>query len=558
MCWQEMEDRPSVDDILAFLQQIEDELASQSHDLSAVKSHVPINQTGIQSPNSGLQSPKSFDSKFVMSKNVNQSNQHVAEVLVHRVDDKDKDKDHKHDFDDDFSKSVKIRRNKNSDGFEDDFVHGDVHINDSSYLPQNDSILAYGGNQSELDDMNEQDRYKDMFSPDQNLNLLHPPVPVKMSTPSKQVSGKSCQSDAFHSALSSGTSQISKYVTASGNKLHASTFNPDLVRSNSQSVSPFNPDFVRSDRKNKHPKELFSEKSDNQNSDEGYRTHLNESTPDIILKNSSDTDSTKQTEVSEGESIQPMTRLSPKLSDLETEEAKELYMSKGAGLPTSIVQKSRSLGTIPEDGIPSDNTSQSGVVFEDQELDGGMNYEWDDYDGEQLVGCVKYASDETNPRSPRHVDVEEWPFDQDSSSDSHSKPGSIASDSDGEVTRLSMGTNSSIDTRSRIASILTNRLNSFIKQTNNSSPSGQGTFYSISRYDNDLDSPEHAYTEIDYPLDKVSGDREAQAVLSMPDEEEEWEIPDASEESGQQGQVIINYASCNHVVSLSECRDVSL
>ncbi|XP_060560239.1 insulin-like receptor isoform X2 [Ruditapes philippinarum] len=527
MCWQEIDDRPTTDDILAFLQQIEEELTSESHDQTAVTSSEPLTQTGPQSPTS-------FDSKFVMSKNVNQSNQHVAEVLVHRVDDSGQ----RLGFDDDFSKSVKIQKNKNG-GFEDDFIHVEENANDTSYLSQNDSILAYGGNNSEID--------KDIFSPDQNLNLQHPPVPVGMSTPSKYLTnGKTNLSEGYNTAMSNTTALNSKYVTAQDGNLHVSAFNPDLVRSNSQSISPFNPDFIRSDNRSKQSsKQIFAEKSDHQSSDDGYRTGMSNSAPDIVLNNHSDTGLSKQKDDISNDNdlnedldeVQPYTRLSPKFSDLETEKAKEIYMSKGAGLPTSIVHKSRSLGTIPEDGIPSDNTSQSGVVFDDPESDIGMNFEWDDYEGEQLVGHVRHMSDESvsSTRSPRHVEVEEWPFDQDSSSESHSKPGSIASESDAEVTRLSMESNTSIDTRARIASILTNRLNSLIKQTN-SPHSGQGMFYSFSNYDNDLDSPEHAFTDTDHPLGKASVYPDEEAVLSMPSGNQSREAIELSDESLSQGQ----------------------
>lgn len=532
MCWQDIEDRPSTDDILAFLQQIEEEMTSQSNDQNTVTSSEPLNLTGTQSPTS-------FDSKFVMSKNVNQSNQHVAEVLVHRVDETGQ----RLSFDDDFSKSVKIQKNKNPDGFEDNFIHGEENVNDSSYLSQNDSILACGGNNSEID--------KDIFSPDQNLNLKHPPVPVGMSTPSKHlINGKSNLSEGYNTALSNNTALNSKYITAQDGNLHVSTFNPDLARSNSQSISPFNPDFIRSDKSKHSSKQLFTERSDHQSSDDGYRTGMSSSAPDIVLNNHSDTGLTKQTDniPSETDSnedmddVQPFTRLSPKLSDLETEKAKEIYMTKGAGLPTSIVQKSRSLGTIPEDGIPSDNTSQSGVVFDDPESDIGMNFEWDDYEGEQLVGHVRLMSDESigSARSPRHVEVEEWPFDQDSGSESHSKPGSLASDSDAEVTRLSMESNTSIDTRARIASILTNRLNSLIKQTN-TPHSSQGMFYSFSNYDNDLDSPEHAFTDTDHPLGKASVNPDEQAVVSIPSGSRPVEAVDQFEEVLPQGQVIIYF-----------------
>lgn len=526
MCWQEADDRPTADDILAFLQQIEEEVTSQSLDLE---------QTGIspsvKNKNPANQSAQKLNSNFVMSKNKYQSSQHVAEVLVHRVDDGEK-----HGFEDDFSRDVVIRKNINSQGFEDDFVAGST-LNDTD-LPQNDSILAAGGNVSP----NNSDTEKDMFAADNNLNLLNPPVPVGMSTPSKKSYLETDGVDKnVHSAVEDNQTlqTSSRFVTA--------TIHSDMVGNNSQNVSPFNQTSSRSESIfGKHSR--TGEKSENQNSDEGYRTAENGSSPDIVEPDHMVNSDSKYTEDSESDNIKSMNKLSPKITDLETERAKQIYMSKGAALPPSSIHKSRSLGTIPEDGIPSDNTSQSGVVFDDPEEseDVGMNFEWDDYEGEQLVGRVRYMSDDStgSARSPRHVEVEEWPFDQDTSSESHSKPGSIASDSDGEVTRLSIGSNTSIDTRARIASILTNRLNSLIKQTNSSYSTGQSMFYSFSEYDNDVDSPEHASVDPGYYQGLASDGSDVRADLSMPiveEEEEERESTDdeVTDNSHNQGQVII-------------------
>lgn len=496
MCWQEADDRPTADDILAFLQQIEEEVTSQSLDLSQKAPAV-------------YQSPQKNNSNSSVSKNKNHSTQHVADVLVHRMDEHDNQ-----GFENDFSQAVAIKKNRHSGGFEDDFVAGST-LNDND-LPHNDSILAAGGNVSS----NSLDISKDIFAADQNLNLLQQPVPITMSTPSKQASDASSRKSDDGSTADNLTSQNkSKYTTATSSML-----NPESNRTNNQNSK-------RSD--------ILSENSpfvsENQINDEGYRTAENGSSPDIVL---SKTDSEQNTrsmskftdEYTDDKTSSPL-NLSPKFTDLETERAKQIYMSKGAGLPPSSIHKSRSLGTIPEDGIPSDNTSQSGVVFEDAESeDVGMNFEWDDYEGEQLVGRIRYMSEEScdSNRSPRHVEVEEWPFDQDTGSESQSKAGSIASDSDGEVTRLSIGSNTSIDTRARIASILTNRLNSLIKQTNSShtpttTSKGPSMFYSFSEYDNDIDSPEHAASDKDYSLNHASGDTDDLGMPGLVEEEEERE-----------------------------------
>ncbi|KAH3872056.1 hypothetical protein DPMN_035269 [Dreissena polymorpha] len=506
MCWQEADDRPSADDILAFLQQIEEEVTSQSHDLvqtaPSIETHI---KTGVQSPE--------FESKFVMSKTVNQSNKHIAEVLVHRVD-------RSEGFESDFSKDITIRKNIHSQGFEDNFLPG-ASLSDSELL-HNDSIIASGGNDVEGTQSFGKNMGKNVFDSDHNLNLLLPPVPVQMSTPSKP---RTEDHHLQNTAKTEGSS--SNYVTAiSGAGSTSKTQNKDTSSNAAYSV---NTALVSSQK----AKNLFGEKSETQSSDDGYKTGISSSAPDLVLSPDIKTKfSNTENEVSEdsgSESPRLDSKSSPKHADLETEKAKELYMSKGASL-SSVSLKSRSLGTIPEDGIPSDNTSQSGLVFEENEEneneDVGMNFEWDDYDGEQLVGRVRYMSEDSIPstKSPRHVDVEEWPFDQDSGSESNSRPGSLASESDAEVTRLSINSNSSIDTRARIASILTNRLNSLIKNTNPTPSTAQSMFYSLSDDEEDADvaSPGEIVSQ-DLIQDNMdaSFNHDSGATLATVQEEEE-------------------------------------
>lgn len=418
MCWQEADDRPTADDILAFLQQIDEESSMQPNS----PKHSVQRQRSSDSDKIVLNGPSTpthgFSTTILSPKAGKHSTQHVAEVLVHRVDDTDfvsRNNNTDMGFEDDFSK-VNIRKNTTGDGFEDDFV-----LCNEGELSQNDSILAYGGNASEVSETDISDRVKHI-STDPNMNLLTEPVPVVMSTPSKQndfdqlnlPDTRTNQSELFRTAVANQGTQSSsaQYLTAM-----------DTNSSNS-SVSK---SVAESEINSKHLTE-------NQN-DEGYRTDPNR-TPDIIV-------STNLTDLHEPDNIHEPSvdenmlsvNDSSRTSDPETERAKEIYISKGAALPPSSVHKSRSLGTIPEDGIPSDNTSQSGVVFDEpmnEEI--GQGFEWDDYIGEQLVGRVRYTSDE----SPRpNEEFTEWTFDQDSGSEaSNSKPGSIASESDGEDDQL--------------------------------------------------------------------------------------------------------------------------
>ena len=555
MCWQEADDRPTADDILAFLQQIEEEMTSQSHDTLQTGSLIPAVE--MQPVQTGIHSP-SFESKFVMSKSVNQSNKHVAEVLVHRVDNVVEQ-----GFEDDFNRDIVIRKNTAS-GFEDDFVSGS-NLNETN-LSHDDSILAGGG-------ADESANNKDVFASDHNLNFLQPPVPVGMSTPSKPVTSvANGHSNAFNMATSNQNLQNSNsnYVTANDGATSNYSSSNNIQTTNEDNFQSLKSVGNSANRGSKSSRNLFGEKSDSNHSDDGYRTEVNSAGPDIILSPTQQGTVQKYSEDSGTESLPQNSDLSPKITDLETEKAKELYLNKGLGLPTSVMHKSRSLGTIPEDGIPSDNTSQNGAVFDEENEDNegtedvGMNFEWDDYEGEQLVGRVRFMSEESagNAKSPRHVEVEEWPFDQDSGSENRSKPGSIASDSDAEVTKLSIGSNTSIDTRARIASILTNRLNSLIVQQSNPTPvtktSKKSSLYLFADDEYDLDSPENAFSDTDHPLSHASNDydygsssssfnhdhlsylnehRELETVREVEMEEYESELP---VESSYQGQVIIH------------------
>ena len=500
MCWQEFDDRPSAEDILAFLQQIDEESTMQQN---SPKHHVQrqkssdsdkIVQNGPTSPTHG------FSTTILSPKAGKHSTRHVAEVLVHRVDDSDfmtRNNETDVGFEDDFSK-IKIQKNQNGAGFEDNFVHCD-----DSDLTQNDSILAYGGNASETNDIDESDRFKHITSTDPNMNLLTEPIPVVMSTPSKHagsdqlnIPSRTNQSESYNTALSNPGSRntSAQFQTA----IDTNSYSSGIPRS-----------ILDGEINSKHS-------SENQN-DEGYRTDTNR-TPDIIVS-TNQTDHFDREHEGSQDDVQDENRLgvndSQRTSDLETERAKEIYITKGAALPPSSLHKSRSLGTIPEDGIPSDNTSQSGVVFDEntnEEI--GMGFEWDDYIGEELVGRVRYMSDES-PRA--NEEFTEWTFDPDSGSEaSNSKAGSIASESDGEVKRHISTT---IDTRAYIANILTNRLNNLARQTTNPSYLDNSSFYSFSQYE---DSYENA-----------SSGSESPPFTSMPpiaENPNDHEIPDNDNE----------------------------
>ena len=484
MCWQEADDRPTADDMMAFLQQIDEESTNSP-------AHSVHRQRSIDSdkfvPNGPSTPTHGFSTTILSPKVGKHSTQHVAEVLVHRVDDTDfiARNEGASGFEDDFSK-INIRKNTKSDGFEDDFVHCDSDkVGSDDEISQNDtSILAFGGNASEMSETESLDKVKHI-STDPNMNVLTEPVPITMSTPSKTNGSdqlnlpntKPRKSDLFKTALDNQVNQSSseQYLTATD----MNTNNSCVTKS-----------WTEAETSGKHSNE-------NQN-DEGYRTDPSR-TPDIIV-------STNLTDLHEHEDNKEtsldMNRLSvndsSRTTDPETEKAKEIYISKGATLPPSSLHKSRSLGTIPEDGIPSDDTSQTGIVFDEpgsaasEDIGQGFEgFEWDDYIGEELVGRVRYTSDE----SPRPMEeFTEWTFDPESGSEnSTSKPGSIASESDGEVTR---STPTSIDTRAYIANLLSNRLNSLAQQTKTNHYSNSSSFYSFSQYD---DSFEHAYSDTESP-----------------------------------------------------------
>ncbi|XP_060067188.1 insulin-like receptor isoform X2 [Ylistrum balloti] len=107
--------------------------------------------------------------------------------------------------------------------------------------------------------------------------------------------------------------------------------------------------------------------------------------------------------------------------------AREIYISKGTTIPPTEHTSTRNLTTIPEDAVPMDSPSNSGLKFvdpgDDTFFSNGVQdtFEWDDYIGDdlQLVGKVKDAAD-----SPRQtMEFTDWTLEQDSSQESqHSKP----------------------------------------------------------------------------------------------------------------------------------------
>ncbi|XP_033735002.1 serine/threonine-protein kinase LMTK2-like isoform X2 [Pecten maximus] len=218
--------------------------------------------------------------------------------------------------------------------------------------------------------------------------------------------------------------------------------------------------------------------------------------------------------------------------------AREIYISKGTTIPPTEHTSSRNLTTIPEDAVPMDSPSNSGLKFvdpgDDSFFSNGVQdtFEWDDYIGDelQLVGKVKDAAD-----SPRQtMEFTDWTLEQDSSQDSqHSKAeggdkktgnsssssSSVStpySSSDSEVKRGKFGGVSS--SSKYINDILTNRVSATRNITNSRSVSTKNSsFYALS-HTIDIDSSEHA-----------SSDSES-STSGMPSEapasyfNEEWEM----------------------------------
>lgn len=115
---------------------------------------------------------------------------------------------------------------------------------------------------------------------------------------------------------------------------------------------------------------------------------------------------------------------SPTSDDMDI--AREIYMSKGMSMPPSKYTSTRSLNTILEDELLSENepeqpqvktVASSELKFVDTLDDFNVSdsyqdsFEWDDYIGDELIGRVKNS--EVSPRQSLDID---WTMEHDSSS----------------------------------------------------------------------------------------------------------------------------------------------
>lgn len=190
--------------------------------------------------------------------------------------------------------------------------------------------------------------------------------------------------------------------------------------------------------------------------------------------------------------------------DYETLVAKEIYMSKGTTIPPTKHTTPRSLTTIPEDSIATNDMSGPGLRFieplEDSLFTSSVqdSFEWDDYIGEQLVGHVKIS--ENSPR--QSMEFQDWTLDQDSSQESDSQNNSKMEDSN----KLANGSSSSsigtpysssdsevkysgVAARSIISDVIA-KSNRKSNHPTNQSPILKNSFYALS-HAIDVDSPEH-------------------------------------------------------------------
>ncbi|KAL3877897.1 hypothetical protein ACJMK2_035540 [Sinanodonta woodiana] len=397
MCWQKADQRPTADDIVSFLKQIlkDSEKITKMTEFEKKWNHLLPNQTNDDDQSDFPKSPsQGIELELISREIIPKENSHVTEAIVHRTDSDFSLKMPKLETDTDNVPGVyfagsKFNREKMNDSLE------SKAINFSHDAFQNDSVLAYGGNTANIEDFENVEHYKELFSPDASINILpsgNPPVPIVMSTPSKEkhVSSSRKSKSSTHLTASSNQ-QSSHYLTAYDTKTQVS----EDTSENNTSLKPYKSYRTR-------------ETSDSyQNGDEGYRTESN---------NNSDKDD------NETSGKQPTLIVTSDSDDRDYEMAKEIYISKGTALLGTSHRTHRSLSTIPEDGIPSDSTSQNGLNVEDP-FDfsaipgfGTPSFEWDDYIGEELIGRVKYSDE-----SPRQVEeFNEWTFDNESNHSSES------------------------------------------------------------------------------------------------------------------------------------------
>ncbi|KAJ8318687.1 hypothetical protein KUTeg_003778 [Tegillarca granosa] len=191
--------------------------------------------------------------------------------------------------------------------------------------------------------------------------------------------------------------------------------------------------------------------------------------------------------------------------DYETLVAKEIYMSKGTTIPPTRHTTPRSLTTIPEDSIATNEMSGPGLRFiepvEDSLFTSSVqdSFEWDDYIGEQLVGHVKNS--ENSPR--QSMEFQDWTLDQDSSQESDSQNNSKMEDSNKRANGSSSSSistpysssdsevkHSGVAARSIISDVIAKSNRKSNHPTNPSHPLLKNSFYALS-HAIDVDSPEH-------------------------------------------------------------------
>nr|XP_022315834.1 serine/threonine-protein kinase LMTK2-like isoform X3 [Crassostrea virginica] len=218
--------------------------------------------------------------------------------------------------------------------------------------------------------------------------------------------------------------------------------------------------------------------------------------------------------------------------------AKEIYRSKGTTIPPTNHTTSRTLNTIPEDGIPTednivetarnsntDSTKSSPTkkalkfddpfdetIFSSSTAD---TFEWDDYIGDELVGKV---NDEDFQDSPRQtMEFPDWTLEMDASSSNsgtesmnHSKAGSEAGDSRPGSRASNRLSTSESEVKSPVGMAARSYVKDLLsKKRSSASPSlssyisDKSSFYALS-HNYDLDSSEHVPSDTDLSNSPVS------------------------------------------------------
>ncbi|XP_061182070.1 serine/threonine-protein kinase LMTK2-like isoform X2 [Saccostrea echinata] len=238
----------------------------------------------------------------------------------------------------------------------------------------------------------------------------------------------------------------------------------------------------------------------------------------------------------------------PFMDDLDI--AKEIYRSKGTTIPPTNHTTSRTLNTIPEDGIPVEdnlvetasnantNSTKSSPIkkalkfnpFDESIFSNSAQdtFEWDDYIGDELVGKVNDDDFQDSPR--QSMEFPDWTLEMDASSSSgneslnHSKPGSEASDSrPGSRASNHLSTSESevkspvgLAARSYVKDLLSKKRSS-ASPSLSSYISDKSSFYALS-HNYDLDSSEHVTSDSELSNSPVSISNGDGAFI------EEWDL----------------------------------